>query len=209
MGIPEVYRKGSDINAQYNYYDVAEGTGINIFYGTGADASGAVTRILSTQAIPATKGYALGGEYGRRENVTPEASWALTAFNTAKTIKGTAYVHFSWTVVANAGPAAYASGAVTAKIYKNGTVIGSAGTTPQGTNANATVTSTLAIPLTKTSFKTGDVLNLGMVGTGTGDYSVYVYCDPNNGDFAEATPNITAATNTTKLSLYIPFDLDL
>ena len=56
MPVPIVYRKNSESNVSYSFYDIASGTGYQRFYLGGAGTSGANVLFIAPQAIASTSG---------------------------------------------------------------------------------------------------------------------------------------------------------
>ena len=227
MGVPNVYRRtteGALIN--YDYVDLGEGTGIVQVYGFGSDqgrsatASGGVVLYLDRNQIEAGEqaivNPASGSLYTRRTTIEGsgkpnERFFELSEFNLPKLVKGNMYVTFTWAIVETGGSSnvtAYA----TVKLYKNDTEIATADTSEFKTSASQTtiITSNVRIPVPLTRFKIGDILKVSFQTTvPSGQCNIYLHHDPNDNDFTDATPNITAATNTTALKVYIPFRIDI
>ena len=95
--IPPLFTAQQPAIASYDYFDIAEGTGVKMFYGMAVDASGSETILTANQMDG-------GGEYNTNlsyesfnssDALDTEVLFAMTAFNTPKTINGTAYVNFT------------------------------------------------------------------------------------------------------------------
>jgi len=182
--------------ATYDYYDIAEGTGIKNFYGALSIASGSHTAFLTTDTtaysgmvVIKRKGALAWGLYG---DVDYE-----TTFNSPKLVKGNIRISATTGVqgqVANAKKicllmALYkVSGGVPTQIGSNiGTPL-----TSTGAVAALTETHTLTIDVTdRIHFKIGDILrlNVKMYGAAAGATEGFGYgCDP-----ADRNDSVTAS----------------
>lgn len=210
MGLPRVYRTGPAAIASYSYTDIAEGTGIQTFYAFGADAGdGTVTLHLSGEIIEPGQSQVAADTYPQRTLVTEvEKTFELTAFNLSKIIKGTAYVNFTW--APEWGSGTFITKA-RVKIYKNAVELVSGITSTKSIGSGDTyITSNLKLIIPRTYFNKGDQLKIsfeGIIDSGTGH--IFINNDPLDRDFTKATPNITAADNTTMCRVHIPFDLNI
>lgn len=207
MPVPIHYRRSAEgAIASYDYVDLAEGTGIVTVYGFGSDASGAITQALDRNIIEPGTEQLLSGWYPKRSKIDAEQFFSLSAFNLPKTVKGNCYITFTWVTFVNSGTVVRQ---IRVKVYKNTTLLATEETTTHSTAATKTYTTNLKIPISLTHFKKGDVFKVSFIGIGSGDGNCYLMHDPENRDFTEAAPNITAATNPTALKVYIPFRIDL
>lgn len=191
---------GESAIASYNYTDVAEGTGVVEFYGA------------ETYDTTATRKYILTANQitsNTADLISPNGTinFDLSPFNSPRTIKGTAY--FSVGMYESSSAAYY----ITAKIQKSsGGVVTdcSAAFQSDTIQANGVWKMVLvAIPLTQTHFKKGDFLrlNLDVHGANNGNWSMG--CDPTGRSGTYINSTLTAPSMTTKLTLNIPFKLDL
>ena len=192
-GIPIIYRKaGETAVASYNYTDIAEGTGVVVFYGFKTydgnyHLSNNVLYSETIETISAT-------------NMT--FNFDLSPFNLPKIIKGTALVKFCFRIIA-AGTISFV---LTLQKVSGGaaTSIGTASLSNYSVTT-APVNRLVSIALTETHFKAGDFLRFVMDVTNNGGSTAYGH-DPANREGVYVTP---VATYPTKLEVHIPFKLDL
>lgn len=201
--------------ASYSFTDLAAGTGIDTFYGYAAD--------ISSGATTAAYGYKLAQqlfEPAIADNVTVRnISGAATAvtfnlppFNLPRIANGNMTSNFSYNVE-NLDGGAQHSGAVIVNLLKNGTSVasGSTKTTVVNAGSNTMVTSVLPITVPLTLYKKDDTMAVYFKGFTEDPVNVriWLWFDPQDrDDSTTSAPNITAATNTTKLTTYIPFRID-
>lgn len=204
MPVPIVYRKSSDVTANYNYVDVAEGTGIIDFYpfrADGLNAMSTTTAIYSNLSPVIWRG---GGGADPRDS----SNYDVT-FNLPKSIKGKSFLSITIGAV-NYGSSATPQ--VVATLYKvdlSNTSTQLATATATGA-ADVTTPFLLYFPITRTHFKKGETLRLNLVLNGaTTSYSAVGYgVDP----AARVDPNthqVINNTNTTRMILKVPFVLDV
>lgn len=205
--------------ASYDYTDIANGTGIQSFYGAQATSSGAAIQ------------YILVTDEGLYSNVIAEKSTWTGArkllsnvnydvkFNLPQQIKGDAYVSFSQGAHKTAG---ITSTNVKVNLYhvnKDGTELLMASgesnqTKNSGANNDETDTVTLPLDITKRwLFKKDEILrlNMNLYGTGgTAGISGYG-CDPKDrDDILTASGGIVIENAyTTQLKLQVPFLIDI
>lgn len=214
--VPQVYPTGTErATANYNWTDIADGTGVVIFYGA-SDTDG--DQFLQTQVI-----YSNGIEVGGTAVASGESfnvDFDLTAFNTPKTVKGTAYIEYGhYGAKVNRTGATNMNAYVTFTLYKfDGTTETQIGTNNTYVTFDATPvkrTFCMTLDLTETSFKAGDILRLTAVGTITGGGGgaetgrVVIGSDPKNRDGTYITPSSDSPATITQLILNLPFVIDL
>ena len=218
MVLSQPYQHPSTAIASYSYTDIAEGTGIVKFYGFTSENSAAVDYHLGTNPFYAGNSPELSwGSAHNTMTLEQDLDFDLTTFNMPQTIRGTATI--------NCCIASYASGGYNGFTYIIWRLRKYSGTTeteiasvqtPTIVGGNAVTTNEiinvqLTIPLTP--FKKGDILRLTALiynyvdAGGNGFYALGV--DPQNRDGTYITPSTDDPTSTTKLELYIPFNLDL
>lgn len=201
MPIPRVYSKTAEAPvASYDYVDIAEGTGVVLFYG------------FSDQGAAPGDGHSLTKSTPFSDTIETTAfnvDFDLSPFNLPQTIEGTAIVSFSWAQTLAAG-----TRFVTATIRKviDGTPsdIAVASGAIVDWAAGAPRTDLIKIPnIPRTLFKEGEVLRLNMTSTiVTGGSTSWLAHDPQGRDGTNIVPS-TDASSTTKLEFYCPFRLDL
>jgi len=200
MAIEQKFRKfGESAIASYNFTDIAEGTGVVLFYGFGDAASGAYNYSLTGQQI-----YSF--EIESTKTIPTTFTFNTSVFNYPRIAKGTAIVRFSTdSYNASAGSSLYFN----IKLQKvSGVVVTDIGNTDTSSTSAASGVHnmgswTVTIDLTQTNFKIGDNLRLLMTAGGGGD--VTLGHDPANRDGA----HLVAATHPTKLEIYMPFKIDI
>lgn len=193
--IPEKYIGGQRQIASYDFTDIAEGTGVVDFYGISENLSGSTLYALTKNSIYSADIQSAG------------TSWTfnLSAFNLPKIIKGTAIIRFSAALTGNQNNTMNFDVAIQKVSDGTASAIGSASTATLTLPANGTTAKNYTIPIscTQTHFKIGD--NLRIVFTGhNGGTTINLGHDPANRD----TPEMTAATNPTKMECFIPFRID-
>jgi hypothetical protein len=185
---------GEGAIASYNYTDIADGTGVTIFYLTQTKAGS----LLTTAAIPSEAVYKRNSQ---------SLNYDLAPFNSPRTIKGTAYVSIgiyqstangltSWICQIkkeSGGVVTTCSSAIT-------------GTLPSGNGGH--LMAITHIPLTQTHFKKGDILRLNIEITNSNGDTDFGQ-DPLGRDGGQFSSAVTAPTITTVSKLYMPFKLDL
>jgi hypothetical protein len=192
---------GENVLSNYDYMDIAEGTGVVLFYGgeQANDADG-TTKALQKNILASNSRSFLVSTAG-----TYNYNFNLTVFNIPKTIRGTATVQVS-AYRGNNGDGL----TLTYTFYKvSGATETSFGAStmsfPASANAYST-TFTIPIALTETDFKRGDYLRVLARYVKTNAAStVEVGWDPLNRDGT----NLTAASYPTQLKIYVPFKLGL
>ena len=221
MGIPRIYRKSRENTVlNYDFADIAEGTGIVLFYGyVDADATGNnykfSTRLFDSRLIESND----------------SGTWTTTAFvkdldidfdlgeqTVSRVIQGKATIETAWDFEKTAGGndiQGYIKYIL--KRVRGGaeTIIG----TGQSETFSVMVTGThdkrivlINIDVTKTSLKKGDMLRLtqegwgriNVVGNSTGKFTIVH--DPLNRDGTVITP--TTDDRTTQLKVYMPFRIE-
>lgn len=188
-------RSGEGAIASYSYNDVADGTGVIIFYGA-SQANNSEDYILTTQTI---KSQSI--TISNSSNVT--YNFDLSAFNLPRTIKGTAFITMGCYNSSASNPPQTFTFQVKKDSGGNVTNCSSAITPafPTGNTENKDICA--EIPLTQTNFKKGDILRLAITINTTGG-SLKFGIDP--ADRADPTAALTASR---QLKFYLPFRVDL
>lgn len=198
-------------NATYNYVDVADGTGVTIFYGAAVNSGSygiTPSYILTPKVIYSAFRETTGA-------TTPDTiDFDLTPFNSPRYALGTAEV----TYCAYAGASTHMTSAF--EIYKwdgtsavsispcisGATITGSSGATD---NTHARINH-VSLPLTPTQFVKGDVLRLRFTKkTITGTATTLIGIDPKNRDGNFIKPSTNPISGSLVLQLDMPFRLDL
>ena len=221
MTVPKYFRKtGERAISSFDYYDIAEGTGIKSFYILKIWEDGVEKNIISSQSIYSSSIEHSDGPdvVGTSYTKTMDTDFDLSPFNLPKTIEGDAYISFSWWVTYTVSAAPYWYYNIIVKKVSGGveTTMGSSSSEVIGVASNGTATQTsLKIALANTHFKKGDILRVTFEGwakntegvdpTATFKFGV----DPQNRDGDNIVPSTDDPATTTKCQLYIPFVLDL
>ena len=201
--------------ASYNYTDMAEGTGVTMFYLAATNGDNILTpnQIYSDVIEYSTGEHNLTTDFVKNMDV----DYDLSAFNSPRTVKGTAYINFTghqW----KSGTAVVTS-KFTIKVRKwdgvTETEIGNA-TTAEITDAAGYKLTALAIPLTQTHFGIGDVLRVTIEGYDKEDAHfsdttniLIVGQDPMNRDGTYIIPSTDNPVSITQTKIWIPFKIDL
>lgn len=226
--ISSLFQTQSNAIASYNYADIAEGTGYTIFYGLVTRNLAGATYSLVTQTLRGSAGninYSVDTtEESRIKQSGTSASYVkmgeidfdLSAFNTPKTIKGTALIEYSAACIET--DASRSKGYWVFKIIKDSdgteTVIGTANSEETDANGGGGVppekiTGCIPITCTQTHFKRGDILRVTAeawmyyIAGGENTY-LHIPHSPQNNN----TTNFTATTNPTYFKVHIPFRLE-
>lgn len=208
--------------ATYNYNDIAEGTGVAIFYGLTAKTKTATSNILSTQAIHSAAGNITSDTTAESKSAGDDGTgtytlystfnFDLNPFNIAKTVRGTAYVQLSQDIGDSAGAASAYFNISLVKVDgtdSTETELGNADGEVIAT-ADGPLTINVPISLTETTFPDGDFLRLKLKAylkhdSGDNGSTLHFAHSPDNVD----TTSFTAATNPTKLTAYVPFKIEV
>ena len=201
MPLPKIIQSQQNALANYDYFDIAEGTGMQLFY---AAATG-----------NATTGYILTGNQVYSTSVETFHSsldvnnFDTFVFNTPKIVGGTALVTFSICI-----SGAYSSAfEFTTSVQKwDGSTATTLGTASTGIGSGADLskrTYLIQIPITKTAFKAGEMLRLSLSGAVAGASYYYFGWDPMNRDGTFILPSTDNPATTTQLKVWVPFVLDL
>ncbi len=213
MGVPRVYRtagEGSIIS--FNFTDIAEGTGIVIYYGYATETSGGNDYHLTTQStIYSTEIDEIGASV-----TAVDRDFDLSVFNIPAILKGTALVSFTIGARSGTGTTTQSTAVVTIrKVTTAGETDIVSVTSPTVTaGASATVLELMTVPLTvpKTHFKKGDTLRLNITVTpvraaGSQGAEAILGHDPRNRDGSFITPSTDSPDTITQVIFHAPFDI--
>lgn len=198
--------------ASYNYTDMAEGTGVTMFYLAATNGDNILTpnQIYSDVIEYSTGAHNLTTDFVKNMDV----DYDLSAFNSPRTVKGTAYINFTGHIW-KSGTAVVTS-KFTIKVRKwDGTTeteIGNA-TTAEITDAAGYKLTALAIPLTQTHFGIGDVLRVTIEGydkeaAPDSTNILIVGQDPMNRDGTYIIPSTDDPVSITQSKIWIPFKIE-
>lgn len=193
---------GESSIASYNYTDIAEGTGIVSFYGA---IAGVYPGTLANLSFILTTNQVYSEEPTR---ISPGAmTFKLAAFNTPKTIKGTAYASIP---IYEASAGEYY---VKVQVQKDsGGSVSNCSSEISGTPINgngAHKMDLIPIALTTTHFKKGDILQIVVTPTGGGAGDEEIGIDPQGRAGNYINSSLTSPPMTTQMKFFIPFKLDL
>ena len=208
MALPQPFTTTSQQLVNYDWTDIAEGTGIVTFDAMTTQEGATISRILKTTPLK-SKTIVSSSTSG----VTPvtDFDFDLSVFNSARRIGGSCYVYLPTTYVFSYGGGEVGTCTFTATIRKwDGTTetdIGTAsGVAFGGTVGTYYQINIFKIELTETNFAKGDILRLNISNTETHGgsptaSSANVYHDPEDA--------AVAGLDFTYLKVEIPFKLDL
>jgi hypothetical protein len=207
----------------YDFQDVAEGTGITLFYGFVAkDSTGSTYRlsrdILYSAQIEETTAVSTTGFHSFVKFL--DKDFDLSAFNIPKSIRGTAYVRFTSSQDNTSGIAGDVKYIVRVRKYSGSTETDIASVESENIDwpINPAIEATFILPVTipLTNFQKGDILRLtiegwassdGNPGTTTGNMTIGT--DPQNRDGTVIIPSTDTTDNrTTQIKFWCPFDLE-
>ena len=202
----------------YSFTDIAEGTGVQIFYAFTSESSTGVDQHLTTQsdvysAIVETR--IVTGSVSVAEKVI-DMDFDLSPFNLSQDIEGTG-------LILNTISAGTSSGQTDTNffIYKLRKWDGSTETeiasvqSPSVSTAGSVVNELVTIPFTipRTHFSKGDVLRLtceGWTASTSTDTTIIAFGhDPRNRDGTNISPSTDDPATITQLILHIPFRIDI
>lgn len=202
---------GENLIASYNFFDVAEGSGIVEFCGCKvATGSASYNYILTTNK---TMYSVFVGDTGGYSTLNGFSGVFEVVFNLPKTIKGTATLCVPICCYAQTGTR---TGYITADIRKydgsSETTIGASTQSPSITGINSFIPgmTNIKFSIARTNFKKGDTLRLYIAGTasgGSGSTADAIGHSP-IGSQETATGDFFVGM-TSRLSLFIPFMIDL
>ncbi len=230
MVIPDTFGiRGERVVASYDYFDIAEGTGVIEFeLGTAHDtqtspapSSDNTAGILNTNTFYSQDIEQLETGYDGTTGANPiiDYDFDLVQFNLPKTIRGTAIATVN-SYYADLGGVAQNVYYTIIKIIKwdgsSETEIGSCYNTRHTGPTVYNKTDTYKIDLTETKFKVGDILRVNVVinyfysgGGGTHNSNVAIGSDPKNRDGTYIKPSTDDPATTTRSTIKIPFRIDL
>lgn len=214
MALPIIYRgAGENPTANYDFSDISDGTGTQEYILFTSSPLGTLTYHMGRRVLdPGYTDPTTVANHELRSVITSTGkTFELQAFTMPQIVKGTAFVNFTLSTTSSVGP----NHTPTVTIYKNSTSIAStSGAFLISTSTNKTYNLSLTIP--RTMFKRGDQLKVKIECVSTGG-QVFVQHDPLERDVTGYTPTgaignhpaVTAATNTTKATAIIPYELNL
>lgn len=202
MGYPPIYRKSGDVQANYSYQDIADGTGKIVFYGIASTTSAATDYHLVTDTLGWSEPIGTSKSAG-----TETIDFDAAPFNSPRIPKGTAWI--------SAGIGAEASSTaklmVQLKHWDGSTETNITDEiTSQTVGASSTDMVFMPLPITTEKvFKVGDNVRLTVKLVTTTGVGVVGH-DPQNRD--EETGNLVPSTDpdiTSTMVLTVPFKLNI
>lgn len=183
----------------YDYQDVADGTGVIVLYGCVSEDSSAAAYFLTRQAFysRSIETFTINGA------VT--MTFDLTAFNISRIAKGTAYFSAGYKQTAGGASTTYS---VQIKKWDGTTAtnISSAIVSPTLAAAEQRMI-LIPIPLTETIIKVGEQLRMVVIAT-SNDANNAIGHDPQNRDGARVIPSTNPSVSTV-MTLRMPFRIEL
>jgi predicted acyl esterase len=210
MALSKPYQHQPTAIASYNYTDLADQTGVVKFYGF-------------TKHDGTTKTYGLGinpiysndiESTGLRDSIG-DFDFDLTAFNNPNTIRGTAVINLCARGTGEAGTTTTTWVHARIRKWDGTTETEIANGRSEGFNATSTTTIKIVnfkVDIPKTQFKKGETLRITIelrFSNSSSDQGGSMAHDPMNRDGTTISPSTDDPTSTTKLEVYIPFDIDL
>lgn len=199
--------------ASYDFTDIAEGTGIVLFYGFTAEAvdggdHGYGTYHLSTN--PSIFSDSIESTFGVPSATTvTECDFDTAPFNLPKEVDGTAYINFTWKVTNTTGTNNnYAT--VTIRKWDGTTETDLVVASGAAVSSSTVATDMFKCTVPRTHFKAGEQLrvSVGLSKTTAGDNPQgHIAHDPQNRDGTQIQPS-GDATLTTKMLAFIPFRIE-
>ena len=213
------YQSQENVIATYDYTDIAEGTGIQIFHGF----------TYTSLADISVNVYALGKstEYSSLIETTFASTATTTkvfdetfdslSFNTPRTMKGTAQINLGQVSVINVTGTDEQSLVIKIIKVSGGTPAEIVSVTKSMSLATGThkMVHTIRAVVPATHFKIGDVLRFtielysNLEGTGTVTGTNYIGHDPENRDGTGIVPSTDDPRTITMLKFHCPFLIDL
>lgn len=220
---PVVFAKaGEKMITSYDYFDIAEGTGVQNLKGFVTKNSGGLSYAIGKTSVYSsvieTEGIQ-GNISGGTAYKLLDLDFDLSSLNAPRTVKGKIYVNYCVQTGRSAG-----SGTVTSyqhlKLRKwDGTteteIANTQTTTFGGSNTNDPTPFCTVIEVPKTRFKTGETIRLTIecwsIGNTVWDTIYHTLgTDPLNRDGTRIIPSTDTGPETiTQLNIYMPFALDL
>ena len=224
MVISETFRRtGQRVMETYDYFDIAEGTGVIEFeLGTSHDnqvsspSTNNDTGILNRNTFYSQSVEQLETGYVGTTGDNPiiDVNFDLVEFNLPKTVKGTAIATIN-SYYADLGGATQNTYYTYVRVVKwdgsSETEIGKCYNTRHTGPTVYNASDTYKIDLTETNFKIGDILRVNVIidyyySGGAGHSSNVAFgCDPENRDGTYIKPSTDSPATTTKATIKIPF----
>lgn len=225
MVIPDTFRRtGNRVVETYDYFDIAEGTGVIEFeLGTSNDSSSitltdSISGILNRNSFYSQDIEQLETGYVGTTGTNPiiDVDFDLVQFNIPKTVKGTAIatINSYYADLAGAPQSVYYT---YVRVVKwdgaSETEIGKCYNTNHTGPAVYNQTDTYKIDLTETNFKVGETLRVNVIINyyyslgGAHSSNVAFGCDPKNKDGTYINPSTDTPATTTSAKIKIPFKI--
>lgn len=200
----------------YDFYDIAEGTGIKMFYLAAVNGDNILTtnQIYSNSIELSSGSHSLTTDYVKNQDV----DFDLSSFNTPRVITGTAYMNFTCHIYKAGSQVVTAKWIIKVRKWDGTTEteIGSAETTElaSSTASDHYILTALEIPLTETNFNVGDVLRVTVEGwdkeaSADSTNILIIGQDPMNRDGTYIIPSTDSPVSITQSKIWIPFKVFL
>jgi hypothetical protein len=212
--LQKIYNSESSAIASYDYFDIADGTGMKMFY---------LASVYGNYILTINQIYAETVEYntGAQALTTSfakimDVDYDLSQFNFPQQIGGSAVCSFSFFGFKSG--TATTTCKITVKVRKySGTTeteLGEATTDELLNTTAAYKTTSLVVPVANTSFKAGDILRVTIEGwakeaAADSTIELGIGQDPMNRDATRLKPSTDNPVSTTTTKIWMPFKIDL
>jgi len=199
--------------ASFNWEDIAEGTGIIVFYAFATDSDSGLEYHLTNQPTIYSSKIESATTSGNTESL--DLDFDLSQFNSPRIVEGTALISFTMTGTAGVGTTCETTATVYIRKWDGTTETNLVSdTSPLLVAVNNTVKELVTMPLTvpRTQFAKGDTLRLTFVLTtvksagGNSIQGAFGH-DPRNRDGTIIIPSTDDPDTITSLILNMPFDI--
>ena len=190
MALAQPFTTQSQAIASYNFTDVADGTGVLVFFGTRTRTDSAITYRLITDTTHSEE---------INTNGSADLDFDLTAFNLPRVAKGTAFVSVP---VSALGGGDSITVACQLRKWDGSSETNITSVITSETYTNQTKMVFMALPITEHNFASGDVLRLNVTTTVGGSSG-------NTGLGHDPAGRDILSMDTTVLKLLMPFKIDI
>jgi hypothetical protein len=213
--LPKIVQSQPSAIASYDYMDLAQNTGIKLFYVAAEANSGGTEYFLTGEQVYSSSIEVTGGATASSNFIKMiDISADLSAFNAPAILRGTAVFVLCIDNVRVGGTDEFSYVVINVQKW-DGTTATTIGTVTSETISGATDYKILCVraDITKTSFKKGENLRINIEGwtkvTGGGTNTLTMGIDPMNRDGTAIIPSTDSPASTTQIKCWIPFDLDI
>ena len=219
MAVDKTFKTASQAIASFSFTDIAEGTGVQIFFGYTSELVGGVDEHLTTKSSIFSKKIETTFVQSADTNDVKriDLDFDLSAFNFPKTIDGTGFFSTGMAIsgAANAGLNFYLIVRIRKWDGTTETEIASAESNHINSSGTIKTIANMSIIIPKTHFASGETLRVTVEGwvqsrvTPAGTGTVAIGHDPKNGDATVLVPSTDAPRTTTQMVIHIPFRIEL